>query len=388
MKAQITDRLIKDLATPTKRCWVMDTKLPGFGLRMSPNGKKVFVYRYRIGAQQRTYTIAAVEKIQSSRARERARELSTMVAQGTDPATERDARRGMPLFREWATTYLETTHKRSISDDEGKLRNVLLPEWGSRPIDSIRPDDIRRLLSKIQNKGLKPGTVNRYRSLISALMSRAVDAGHITQNPAAKVPKLAENNERVRMLSDEDAANLLRALEAEPLNSRNAILMCLFTGRRRGDVLSMTWDHIDFERASWHIPRGKDQRAHWVPLPKEAVAVLLSQRSNRIAGSNYVFPGRHGRDRLATVQKSWKSAASKAGLRDFRLHDLRHNYASRVVQDLGSLYVAAQLLGHSDLRTTRRYAHLTDNTLATAAQGVASSISQEVKPPEEPHEVD
>lgn len=183
MTVKITEKYIKTLQPTERRQMVMDDKQSGFGVRMNTSGYMVYVFRYRIHGRQRIFKLSPVTALTAAQAREQARKLAGDVANGIDPAVIRNEQRGIPLFKEYAKQYLETTEKRSIKNDQQKIDNVLNPAWGGRRINAIRESDVRKLLKSVKATGRAPATVNRYRSLVSVLFNRAISDGLCTVNP-------------------------------------------------------------------------------------------------------------------------------------------------------------------------------------------------------------
>ncbi|WP_078485302.1 site-specific integrase [Solemya velum gill symbiont] len=364
--AKITESFVKALEATGKRRFVMDCDLKGFGVRINVSGHKTYILRYRIGAQQRTYSIGDVAKFTAAQARQLAKELLADVTKGIDPAVAKEDRREMRTFKQWSEEYLETSQKITIKEDKSKLDQVLVPALGSRRIDEINDGDIRKILKKLIDKERTPATVNRYRSLLSVMFSRAIDSGLLNQNPVSSVKPLKENNELTRYLSDEEYGRITAAIENAPTNAGNLILMLLYTGRRRGDVMKMRWEDVSLESGFWRIP--KDQNSWQVPLTDPIRAVLDEQRKSRVAFNPYVFPGRNGKSHIKNPYHAWSKVREEADLQDLRIHDLRHAYAGRLAQANIDLYTIANLIGHKDLKTTKRYSHLSGDSLRNAAE--------------------
>lgn len=373
---RLTEDFIKNLSTDS-RTFIADSEVKGFALRSDPNGKHKYVYRYRFNGRQCVYTIGSTTGFTAAQARKEAKKIAGEVERGINPNVRKKAARAMPIFREYATQYIESTNKRSIADDKSKLDRILVPKWGSRPLDQITNSDVRKLLLALEKEGKSPATVNRYRSLISALFNRAVSDGIEIKNPVDGIKPLHESNERTRWLNGDELERFLEALALEPENARNCILMMLLTGIRRGDVMKMRWDHIEAapeNHAVWSIPRTKSGKKQIVHLSGDAVAVLEKQRQRREAGNPFVFPGRDKDTSLRTVQQTWTRAIKRAGLKDIRLHDLRHTFASHAVSNGVPLFVVSKLLGHSSVHMSQRYSHLADDTIRGAASTATDSI--------------
>jgi integrase len=139
----------------------------------------------------------------------------------------------------------------------------------------------------------------------------------------------------------------------------NAIRLLLYTGARRGEVLSAQWKHFDFNKGTWTKPSAhtKTKKEHKVPLSPEALAVLSKMRAEAKSISTYLFPGRGGTHRV-DLKKPWPAICEEAGIEGLRVHDLRHSFASILVAGGASLPMIGRLLGHTQVATTQRYAHL------------------------------
>lgn len=360
--SKITEQLIKSLKPTGKRYWRPDSDIKGFCARISPRGRIDYCFRYRIGKAQSTISIGPSTALTASQARLQAKQLAAEVAAGRDPQDSKRAQRAIPLFREFAQQYLEMTVKLSIDQDAAKIRDVLNPHWGSKPINAIKTTDVRRLLSALSERRT-PATVNRYRSLIVTIFNRAIEYGALETNPAAPVKPLEENNKRERFLSPSEILAFLQALDNQPGNAANAIRLMLFTGIRKGNVLRMKWDEVNLAEREWLIPKTKSGRSHRVPLNESAVGALESQLRFREAENPYVFPGNKKGTCLTTVHNVWVKVRDEIGLTNCRLHDLRHTFASHLTMATGDLPAVAKLLGHQSTAMTARYAHLANDHL-------------------------
>jgi len=375
MPERITEVLIRHINTDGARRMIADSEVRGFCLRVGTAGDAKYLYRYRLDGQQYTYTIGGPEALTAAQARAEARKLAGMVARGENPAKLKRMRREAATFKELAQDYLEIAQgKRSFRDDVSKIERVLLPAFGKRKVAEINTGDIRGLLARLRRDGLKNSTVNRYRALVSAMFTLAVEHEWIEKNPVARVETFQENNKRDRWLTPEQLATLMVALDAEPANAANCIRMMYFTGQRRGDVMSMRWQDVDIVNRRWRIPRPKSGVSHTIPLNDGAVAILERQRSFRHVGNDHVFPGQKEGSPIRTVQQAWDRAKQRIGLVDFHLHDLRHTFASHAIAKQVDLYTLSKLLGHSDARMTQRYSHLADDALSRASSAAISAV--------------
>lgn len=364
--AKITEHFVRSLRADGRRYWRNDDEIKGFCVRVNPTGTATYYFRYRVGGVQSSFKIADVAAMTAAQARERARKLAVDVADGKDPQDAKRAQRAVPLFKDFAQTYFGMIVKASKDQDEAKIRDVLTPRWGSRPINAIRTTDVRQLLVSLREKPLTPATVNRYRALIVTIFNRAIEHGAISTNPATPIKPLEENNKRDRHLSPSEVAAFFGALDSRPRNVANALRLLLLTGARKGNVLSMKWDDVNLDQRVWNIPRTKSGKALRVPLNESAVRVLRNQLQLKEHENPYVFPGNQRGTCLTTVHNIWKDLCAALGLQDFRVHDLRHTFASLVVQQTGDLPGLSKLMGHHSPTMTARYAHHADDHLRNA----------------------
>ena len=178
-----------------------------------------------------------------------------------------------------------------------------------------------------------------------------------------------ENNQRERYLTEEEVQRLCKAVkESENPLLEPIISMLLLTGARKSEVLNAKWEDVDLERKRWRIPYTKSGKPRTVPLSESALEVLRSVP--RMEGSEYIFPSPLTGKPFNSIYNSWNNARKKAGLEDVKIHSLRHSFASFLVNAGRNLYEVGKLLGHTQMRTTMRYSHLADETLAEAVNTV------------------
>jgi len=368
-KARLNKNYVDKLNLTTERFEVTDDKLPGFKLRVGQT-KKTYILRYRFGKIRRTHTIGDHGAWTPEQARKEAQRLLREIDQGCDPSTQKTALKNAPTFKQLTIDYLANSTKLSIKDDESKINNFLLPCWGKRQAFSITTKDISMLLKTLLDKGRTPATYNRYLALIKVIFNKAVEWKLISSNPAKHIKPLEENNSREVFLSQAQVSRLLLALNDAPNNAANAIRLALFTGQRIGNVMSAKWE--DLSEDFWLIPKTKSGKRHRVPLSPEARGVLTAQHNNHT--NNYIFPGKHGKPHIISVQKIWDKVRKQANLANVRLHDLRHTYASWAISSGASIYDVQKLLGHSDIKMTQRYAHIADDWQHKVAKNTTANM--------------
>lgn len=300
---------------------------------------------------------------------------------GSDPAEDQTLLAQTPAFSVFINEqYLPfiKTYKRSWNSDVSTLRVHLLPALGDRKLDSIKRSDIFALQQQWIREGKAPGTINKYVVLLRYVFNLAIrwEVPGVTVNPAKDVALLQVDNKRQRFLTADEAQALIEAVR----NSQNPVLesivsMLLITGARKREVLDARWEDIDWQRRLWKIPKTKAGKARYVPLSAAALELLESRRlpSGR---SGFIFPNPKTDKPFQSVFYSWDTARKQAGLDDLRMHDLRHSFASFLINGGRSLYEVLQLLGHSNSQMTQRYAHLAHETLLDASDVAGGLISR------------
>jgi integrase len=379
MAQRLSDRVVKSLPCPSKGNKVFyDTEIKGFGFRVTVAKARSFVLNYRINGRERRYTIGAYPDWSVAAAREEAKRLKREVNKGFDPMGERHEERAAPSVRELGERYLNEHAvqkvERAQQDDRAILEKLVYPEIGPFKVHDVRREDIDRLHRSISIT--RPIRANRMAQLLSKLFSLAVRWELRTDNPVVGLRRNPEPK-RTRYLSGDELQRLMRVLNNHPnQRSANVIRLLLLTGARRGEALGATWDQLDLEQGIWVKPSAhtKQKKEHRVPLSAPALQ-LLSRIWEQTSGSQYVFPGRIPDEPLKEIRGFWANVCRKAELEDFRIHDLRHTYASILASAGLSLPVIGALLGHTQPGTTARYSHLFDDPLREATERVGSFVS-------------
>jgi integrase len=242
-------------------------------------------------------------------------------------------------------------------------------------LSEIQRGHVQGFQADLVHAGHKPASVNRYMALVKYIFSLAERWEVIDKSPARGVSRLEENNHKERYLSAEETERLLR--EMSRCQSRvvpDLIEFLILTGARKGEAAKARWDDFDLERKVWTIPLSKSGKDRHVPLSRGALRVL---ERRRYVDSEYVFPNPKTGLPLQHFHNTWDRIRTRAGLPDVRIHDLRHNFASLLINSGRSLYEVQKLLGHADISTTQRYAHLAQATLQEATELVSSRVSGE-----------
>jgi integrase len=225
-------------------------------------------------------------------------------------------------------------------------------EFGNRPLGQITRAELQDWQALKRQKN-KPATVNRLMGRLRHALNKAVEWDLLDESPMERLKFLPENNVRLHYLSMDQCNNLLEACFASHI--RAMVTIALHTGMRRGEILNLEEQDIDFGSGSITIRDSKNGQPRHVPMDS-TVRDLLSGYIPT-AGSKHVFPTASG-VRRSTVQKAFRNARIRAGMLHLHFHDLRHTFASHWVMSGGDLYVLRDILGHKSIQMTQRYAHL------------------------------
>ena len=262
------------------------------------------------------------------------------------------------------------------------LDKFLLPEFGARRVGEITPDQVATLHYRLRET---PIMANHVISLLSRLFHKAAAAGDATGggNPCRFIKKYPTRS-RERFLSEQEFERLgtvLRDLETAGRISKSAaaaLRLLMLTGCRRNEILTLRWEHVDLEHDELRLSDSKTG-ARAVPLSPAARQILTSLP--RQADNQWVFPGRKTGTRMGNLNASWQIVRNEAGLEDVRIHDLRHSFASRALALGESLPMIGKLLGHRQVQTTARYAHLARHSVKAAAGRIEDSLAADLDTP-------
>ncbi|MEN5278805.1 site-specific integrase [Brucella sp. TWI432] len=393
---KLTKRTVDGIVPTSKDTLYWDEEIKGFGVKVTPAGKKIFVLQSRLNGSLKRFTIGAFGAPWSAdAARDEAKRLLGEIVKGVDPHEAKRSRRNDITIQELGELYWELAcaHKKpvTIANEKGLMARHIVPLFGRVKVSDIRRTDIQKFINdvatgktaakvKTKARGLArvtggKGSANRTLGLLSSMLSFAVENGYRSDNPAlgTKQFKLKTHD---RYLTPIELDRLGKALDSAEKNGVSifavaAIRFLAMTGCRRNEALTLQWSWIDFEHRLAKLP---DSKTGQKVLHLGESALALIQALPKIAGSPLVFPSSVGGDRPLSIQKIWDDIRSEADLRDLRIHDLRHNFASMAVSSGKSLYLVGKLLGHSQSQTTQRYAHLAPDPIREAANSVSNII--------------
>lgn len=388
--AKLSKTVVDKLTPGEKEQYLWDYQIPGFGVRMYPTGRKVYVLQYRTEAgETRKMKLGQHGPITTDSARKKAKELLGKVASGKDPSSERQQLRKDLTVAQLCDVYLAEgmRHKKAstIKTDTGRIERHIKPLLGSKRVQAVVSRDIEKFMrdvidgrtagdKKTRKHGLArvrggKGTASRTVGLLGGIFSFAVNQGLCTDNPVRGVER-PKDQERTRFLQDSEFPRLSAAMEEAERAGANcyvigALKLLLLTGCRKSEVLTLRWDDVDLETGHLHLSDAK-AGARSVALNKAAKVVLRDLAIART--SNYVFPSRDSGKHLSDLGKVWRDIRSNAGLDDVTIHDLRRSFGSTAHAAGVDIYMIRELLGHRDLRTTQIYVRVADKARQAASE--------------------
>jgi integrase len=374
----INEQLETNVAKRVEWC---DATIPGLylELRAAKPGSGIFRLRYKSNGKTSHLRIGSTEETTLKEARKQAKELKAEIALGADPkAADKEDPVAITLAEFFADHYLPfaTPRKRSIKRDI-QLFVRIKEAFGDKPLDEIKRQEVQVFHTNLLKSGLSPASANHHLKILKRIYSLALAWQFVEKNILSRMPMFEEDNQRENYLSQDQLKRLLDVLRTDVnRDACNIILFLLSTGGRLSEALKATWSQIHIDKANqvWRIPaqNSKSKRVRAVPLNATALSVLNQLETKDT--SEYLFVNPKTGLPFRSIQKPWARIKKKAKLEGFRLHDLRHTYASYLVNSGQSLYVVQQILGHSDPKVTQRYSHLSVKTLQEAADSASKII--------------
>jgi integrase len=349
-KTRLTKSTIDALPIPEKEIVYWDQTLPGFGLKITPKGRKVFIVLYRAaggGSRLRKYTIGPYGRITLHNARIEAQKILAARLEGRDPATEKlEARRRLTAdtVPEVTGLYakLHLSQRRSGREVMQILQRNLVDRVGSRSVHSISKRDVIDLVNAVVDRG-SPVAANKSLKVVKSFFNWCVGRAIVERSPCEGIRVPTVERARDRVLTDSELAEVIRAARQLGGPYGAIVEILALTGQRRDEVARMSWDEVDLDRRIWALPatRTKNDRPHIVQLPGAAVAVIGAQP--RAGG--LVF-SRSGATPVGDFSSQKRKLDEVCGVSHWRLHDLRRTMVSGMARLGVAPHVADKILNH------------------------------------------
>jgi excisionase family DNA binding protein len=363
------------------------------GVKMSPKGK---TWNYPFGSVYLRLTKSGKERwhiyyrVDGRRVRKAVKgAMSRADAVKVLQVEAADAFRGIHGFQkpkkavtvgELADLYLANSRqKRSLASDESRIRAHLKPFIEKLDVNGLTPLKVEEYRNWRLDAGVKRSTTNRELALLKVMFSKAIDWGLCSTNPVKKVRLFPENgNIKDRILAPKEEARLL---EASPDHLRPILVVALNTGMRRGEILNLEWANVDLLRKQVLVTGTKSGKNRIIPINSDLLPVLENLKMKN-GGRGYVFANPKTGKPLQDIKHAFETACAKAGVKNFRFHDCRHTFGTRLVQRGVDLITVRDLLGHSTVKVTERYTHSTPDSKCAAVEALATRPqSGEQEPP-------
>lgn len=383
---KLTESLIKNnLQCPEgkRRHEMCDTQVVGFYLEVratSPN-QGTFYLRYKdLCCKTCHQKIGRTTDITLVEARKRAKTLKAEIALGSDPRGAEKARKAVLTFSDFFENhYLPYVmpRKRSWKRDDELYRLRIKAVFGYKRLNQITRQQVQSFHTALKNEGLAAATCNHHIKLLKHSLNLAIDWEMLDKNPVARVPMFHEDNKIEHYMDDVELERLLTVLHNDENRPICQIaLFLLSTGCRLNEVLSAKWSDVDMSKGVFTIraTNAKSKKLRGVPLNESAIEIL--NQLDTQGKFEYLFINRLTGMLYRNIHKVWQRLREKAGLKHLRLHDLRHQYASFLVNSGRTLYEVQQIFGHSTSVVTQRYSHLSTKVLNEAAQSASVKIRE------------
>jgi integrase len=391
---RLTKSIIDNLKAEDKRVLAFDQGgVSGFCVEAYPSGRKTYYYFYRMKGQtkKKRIKIGVHGSITCEGAREIAQGYAGDVSRGIDPQEkfkqEKQEEKSSINFKDFAELYMEKkaslkNKPKTLKDYQAWLRLHIFPFFAGKKLKDITRKDIHDFHLSLTKKT----TANRCISVLSVMFNTAKDWGYYEgDNPCLRFKKHKENKKE-RFLSLGEIQNVEKMLALEKalgsLSSYglSAIKLLIYTGCRLQEVLKLKWTDVFLDKDYVHLTDSKGGKRD-VVLSEEAKEVFSELKPQE--GNSYVFPGKIPGKPLYDLKSQWRKICKLTKLDEVRIHDLRHTFASIAIQEGGlDLYYVSKLLGHKDIHTTTRYAHLSKKDLIRATNVVGKALlkSKEEEP--------
>ena len=374
----LSKRIVDRLTVNGKDAIFWDSDLPGFGVRVYPSGRKVYVVQARSNGKSRRVAVGRHGDIAPDQARKDAAGIIARIKAGLPPKlVEPEA---PPTVADLAERYRREYVAMHCKPNTVKHYGLMLQKHIVPRLGTLHVSEVERDILKFQFELSDLPTVSNRCVDILVKMFNLAEQWEMRppgRNPCKSVRRYKVDSRKERFLTPAELARLGRTLDIAPakrLASRHAaaaIRLLVLTGCRRNEIMGLAWDDLDFEAGEMRL-RDSKTGGRIVPMPPAAAEVLGALP--RFEGNPWVFPGRKKGTRQVNINDSWDRVRRHAKLDGVRLHDLRHTFASRALALGESLPMIGKMLGHRKVQTTARYAHLARDSVKASASRVAESL--------------
>jgi integrase len=404
MKEFIGNNLIAKLKPRAKAYDVWDTKLTGFILRVLPSGSMVYRCEY---ARGKRITLGKANLLTPAQARDEARRILSEAVIGVLPSHSKHAR-DLTLEKFFVSEYepWRKANRKNGKDDLRRLKVNFVDSFGKLLLTDITPVLIERWRTKRINDGIKATTVNRDIIILKAALTKAVEWEIILQHPLQKLKLLkVDATGKICYLHIDEEKRLKNVLQLRDEQMKSArsrgnawrserdytylpnltpfsfadhptpmVLISLNTGLRRGELFSLRWENINLEQGTLTVTGDNAKSGKTRHVPLNAIALkAFKEWSNQAQESEWVFMNNKTGNAFTHTKRAWTSILEKAQITNFRWHDMRHHFASKLVMAGVDLNTVRELLGHADIKMTLRYAHLAPEHKAKAVEKLVTS---------------
>lgn len=379
---KLTKRSVDALGVRATNYIAFDAELPGFGVRVMPSGKRFFLVQYRRHGRTRRVMLGQFGPLTAEVARRRALILLAQThSGGSDPAAERDALRQSLTVEQLGARFLKehvvVRCKRTTQSEYRRSVELFIdPFFGKQRIRSVTTADVAELHGSLS---YIPYQANRTLGVLSKMMNLAEIWGLRDRhsNPCEDIQRYPERK-RERFLSLEEVKALGRALYAaesdgsEGKYACTALRLLLLTGCRLSEIQNLEWRHVYLDEGELRL---SDSKTGAKTIHLGAAAIALLRTLPRVEKNPFVIVGKNPGSHLTDLQRAWRRIRCTAGLDDVRIHDLRHTFASGGLAVGEGLPVIGKLLGHTQVQTTARYAHLAADPVKQAADKISDRLA-------------
>lgn len=348
-------------------------------VRATSNGRGTYYLRYKDASNKSCHhRFGKTSDISLAEVKEMLRTLRAEIELGRDPRAEEKARLAvLTLHQFFFEHYLDFAkqNKRSWLRDV-QLFSRIDKKFGTRRLNEVSRLELQKFLMDLINEGLAPASANHHIKLAKRLWNVAIMWELASNNPASKIRLLTEDNLVENILNDEELSRLVAVLKSDkPRAVCQLVMFLMSTGARFNEAAKSKWSDVDLENKTWTIPvaNAKSKKRSTVPLNDSAMEVINELHTKE--NSEYLFLNIKTKQPYTTIARSWVALKKKAGIeKPYRIHDLRHGFASMLINSGVSIYMCQKLMKHATISSTNRYLHADLSSLQNASDAASRKI--------------